>query len=291
MIRGNATSKGVIAALLVSAAAGLLLVGSGAAAAADRSPGSDSNLAERSQQSKPDVNWRPDVKAARNYARGRLAGISFATVDLQGRLDKFHGGRKTIMASTFKAMVMAAYLRRNSVEDRKLTASEKGLLGPMIRVSDNNAATTLRNTVGAAAINRLAKKAGMRSFRQHPKWGLSTTSARDQARFMQSYESFIPDRHKRYARKLLATIVPSQRWGVARARPTGWDIFFKGGWGTMVGRVNHHVGFLERGRCRVSFGILTEFNPSHNYGSQTLQGIAKRLFRRLGTKRVRRACG
>ena len=54
------------------------------------------------------MNWRPDVKAARNYARGRLAGISFATVDLQGRLDKFHGGRKTIMASTFKAMANLA---------------------------------------------------------------------------------------------------------------------------------------------------------------------------------------
>lgn len=245
--------------------------------------------AERFKQKKPDAKWQPDVEAARNYAKGRAGGVSFAVVDLQGQLYKFNGGRSTYMASTFKAMMLATYLRRNSVEDRDLTGTEKALLGPMIRASNNETTTALRNITGAAAINRLAKKAGMRRFRQQAAWGLSQTTPRDQARFMQNFESFIPNRHEHYARQLLATVIPSQRWGIPRARPTGWDVFFKGGWG--IRGVNHQVGFLNRNRCRVALAIHTEANPSHAYGQQTLQGVANRLFRRLGTKRVRRACG
>lgn len=248
-----------------------------------------SAIVERSTPKKPNVNWEPDAKAARNYARGRLGRVSFAITEINGKIRDFHAGRRAITASTFKAMVLAAYLRRNSVEDRALTAPEKGLLSPMIRASDNNATTQLRNTVGMAAINRLAKKAGMRSFSQSIRWGLSKTSAHDQARFMQHYESFIPKRHRSYARRLLATIVPSQRWGVARARPTGWNIHFKGGWGVLG--VNHQVGFLKRNRCRVGFGILTQSSSSHGYGTQTLQGVASRLFRGLSKLRIRRACG
>lgn len=270
----------------VAVAGALLLVPSAALADGQVSEGSST---ERGKKGEPEVKWQPGVKAARKYAKGRLGGVGFAVVDLQGRMEKFNGGRKFYMASTFKAMMMPAYLRRNAVEDRNLTGAEQSLLGPMIRASNNETTTALRNITGAAAINRMAKKAGMRSFRQHPAWGLSQTTPRDQARFMQNYESFIPDRHQRYARRLLASVIPSQRWGIPRARPTGWDVFFKGGWG--VRGVNHQVGFLDRNRCRVALAIYTEANPSHAYGTQTLQGVANRLFRGLGTKRVRQGCG
>ena len=35
-------------------------------------------------------------------------------------------------------MLLAAYLRQDSVEDRNLTDGERNLLGPMIRESDNS---------------------------------------------------------------------------------------------------------------------------------------------------------
>ena len=186
-------------------------------------------------------------------------------------------------------MLMVAYLRRGSVDDRRLRASDRALLGPMIRSSDNGAATQVRNIVGEAGLRRLARKAGMRSFGYRPVWGQTRIGAADQARFMYRLERYLPRRHERYARRLLASIVPSQRWGVARARPTGWTLRFKGGWG--IGRnVNHQVAFLERRHCRVSVAILTEGSPSHEYGTRTLKGVAVRLFRGLGSKRVRRAC-
>ncbi len=87
----------------------------------------------------------------------------------------------------------------------------------------------------------------------------------------------MPNRHRRYARSLLSGIVPRQRWGIARARPKGWKIYFKGGWGVGTGRVNHQTAFLERGRCRVALSVMTEFSPGHNYGKQTQRGVAERL--------------
>jgi hypothetical protein len=147
--------------------------------------------------------------------------------------------------------------------------------------SDDVTATRVRDIVGPAAIRRLARAADMRRFRYHATWGLSRINAFDQVRFFHDYEDHLPRRHADYARRLLSTIVPSQRWGVGRERPDGWTLFFKGGWAAATGRVNHQVAWLERGDQRISLAILTEFSPSHEYAKRTLRGVAERLLRGL----------
>jgi hypothetical protein len=82
---------------------------------------------------------------------------------------------------------------------------------------------------------------------------------------------------------LLNTITPSQRWGIARVRPPGWRLYFKGGWGSGTGWVDHQTALLTRGAQRVSVSILTFEDGSHPYGEQTLQGIAARLLHGLGS--------
>jgi Beta-lactamase enzyme family len=224
--------------------------------------------------------WRPDVKRARQYAKHRTGDVLFAIVDPERRRDDFHGGRTAPMASTVKVMLLAAYLRERSVRDRGLNESDRDLLGPMIRRSDNAAATRVRNIVGEGAIRRVARDAHMRHFSYNSAWGLCRTSAGDQASFMYRFEDTIPDRHEGYARNLLAAIVPSQRWGVARARPKGWKLYFKGGWG-IGDNVNHQIAFLDRGDERIALAILTEASPGHQYGKKTLEGVASRLLRGL----------
>jgi hypothetical protein len=44
---------------------------------------------------------------------------------------------------------------------------------------------------------------------------------------------------------LLRTVVPRQRWGVAQVRPDGWRLYFKGGWGSGRGLVDHQVALLR----------------------------------------------
>jgi hypothetical protein len=96
-------------------------------------------------------------------------------------------------------------------------------------------------------------------------------------------ERYIPSRHEAYARRLLASIVRSQRWGIPKAAPPGWEVFFKGGWGSGTGRVTHQVAFLEAGERRIAVAIFTENSPSHAYGTETVRGVAARLLRGLGS--------
>jgi hypothetical protein len=91
----------------------------------------------------------------------------------------------------------------------------------------------------------------------------------------------VPARHRRYAMRLLSSIVPSQRWGIARVRPPGWALYFKGGWGSGTGWADHQVALLRRGRRRVSVAILITSSPSHAYATETLRGVAARLLRGL----------
>ena len=97
--------------------------------------------------------------------------------------------RQVPSASVIKAMLMVTYLRQASVRDRPLDAADKALLAPMIRRSDNIAATRVRDIVGNAAIVRLARRAGMTRFVIDPHWGLSLITARDQTRFFLDIEA------------------------------------------------------------------------------------------------------
>jgi hypothetical protein len=174
-------------------------------------------------------------------------------------------------------MLLAAYLSRGDVRHRPLRPPDRRLLDPMVRRSDNVAATRVRDIVGNDALVALARRAHMTRFAPHPAWGLSQITARDQTRLFLRFESLVPRRHRPTAMTLLRTIVPSQRWGIARARPRGWRLYFKGGWGSGVGAVDHQVALLRRGERRVAVAILTTGNPSHAYATETLRGVAARL--------------
>jgi hypothetical protein len=221
--------------------------------------------------------WRPGMKRAISYSAHREGDIGFAVVGPAGHLYRHRASRRVPAASVLKVMFMTAYLRRPSVRDRGLRRRDRRLLRPMIRRSDNDAATTIADILGPKPMKRLARAAGMKHFSYTRPWGLSTVSARDQARFMSRLERYIPDRHEAYARRQLANIVARQRWGVARIPRGRYALYFKSGWGSGTGRISHQVAFLERGERRVAVAIMTEHNPSHAYSKRTLRGIAKRL--------------
>lgn len=189
-------------------------------------------------------------------------------------------------ASVVKVMMLVAYLRQGEVRDRELRESERALLSPMIRRSDNTAASTIFSRLGREPIEELADDAGMKHFAySSPVWGRCRTSARDQARLMRRFERYIPRRHEDFARRQLNSVVKSQRWGVAEAKPKGWGLYFKGGWGRGIDgtdlQVDHQVAFLDRREQRVSIVILIDSSPSQVYGNETLEGVARRLLRDL----------
>jgi hypothetical protein len=232
------------------------------------------------------LRWRPHTRTAIAYASHRRGIISFAVRTGDGRRWGWHAGRAFPSASVLKAMLLVAYLRRGDVAHRRLRGSEKALLRPMIERSDNSAATRMVQIVGTGGLARLARAVGMRSFRPvYSPWGNSLVNARDQSRFLLHIDRDVPRAHRAYAMHLLRSVTPSQRWGIGRVRPHGWKLYFKGGWGSGTGRVDHQVALLTRGRQRVSVAIMTEADGTHAYGKETLRGLALRLLRGLATAR------
>jgi hypothetical protein len=115
-----------------------------------------------------------------------------------------------------------------------------------------------------------------------PIWGNSRIDATDQTKFFLHIDRYVVRRHRAAALRLLASIVPRQRWGIARVVPRGWRIYFKSGWGAATGAVDNQVALLRRGHKRVAVAILTTADGSHEYGKHTLEAIARRLLRGLG---------
>lgn len=224
--------------------------------------------------------WEPGVEAAARYADSRQGVVSFHVREGRRRWGH-HGGRETRAASTVKVVLALAYLRRPGVRRRALTRADRALLAPTIRRSDDVTATRIRDLVGNPAVARVGARLGLRDFRVDPIWGQSTISARDLSRMFARVRAVAPRRHRSYLMRLLAAVVPSQRWGIGRATPDGWRLHLKGGWGSGSGAVNHQGALLVRGSRRVALGITTVGNPSHGYGSATLEGVARRLLRGL----------
>lgn len=209
---------------------------------------------------------------ARRWARRRAGAVGFAVADESGRVRGANVDQRFFSASVVKAMLALAVVR--SARRRELTAGERALLRPMIVVSDNDAATTVYARVGADALHRIARAAGMTRFDVGGNWADARLTAHDQARLFLRIDRLAPRRHRAYLRGLLAGIVPSQRWGIAPvAEERGFHIMFKGGWRTGI---FHQVALLERDGRRVALAILTS-GTEHGYGRDTQAGIAARV--------------
>ncbi len=227
--------------------------------------------------------WRPNILSAIGYQRRRRGDIAFA-VRTAGAFYGYRADHQEWSASVLKAMLMVAYLDRPSVSGRALNAYDKSLLYPMITRSDNDAADAVDEIVGDSELRALAGRVGMTHFvAAEPIWGESEITARDQTKFFLHIDSYIAPRHRAYAMHLLASIVPSQRWGVGEVVPKGWRLHFKGGWGYGTGLIDNQVALLTRGCARLSIAVLTMYDGSHAYGKQTLKVIFRKLLRGLPT--------
>jgi beta-lactamase class A len=231
--------------------------------------------------------WRPALREARRFADGRLGSVSFA-LRTRRRVYALRPHVVVPAASVVKAMLLVAYLDHPTVRRRPLRDRDRDLLAPMIRWSDNVAATRVRDYVGNGALERLARRAGMRNFAADPIWGFTQITAADQTRLFMRIDRYVVRRHRDYAMRLLRTVVPTQRWGIGRVRPRSWALYMKSGWGSGSGRVDHQVALLRRGRRWLALAILTTGSPSHAYATATLRGVARRLLRGLGPRSVPR---
>jgi hypothetical protein len=224
--------------------------------------------------------WAKRVARADAVARSRAGDVTFAVIDNAGHLHGRRYRQPVRGVSTIKSLLLLTFLHQSSVRHRALTGAEKDLLTRMITVSDNGAASTMIGRLGRTKIEAEARHIGMHSFHLVSGfWGLSPTSARDQAVLFRRLDANLPRRHRTFARRLFASIVSYQRWGVPRAAPRGWKVLFKGGWGYGTGKAVHQGARIEHGGTVLGLGITTFGNSGTEYGATTIERVTKALLR------------
>lgn len=220
------------------------------------------------------------VARAERALAARSGRTALAVVDTEGRLAGVDLHRTFVTGSVVKAMLLVAYLRRLDARgQRHIDAASNAILYPMIHVSDNDAATACWSIVGNSGLYGVAHAAGMTDFSNSGDWAQAQLSAADQARFFFEMDSLIPHEFVGYARFLLSTIAGYESWGIPSvARPRGYRVFFKAGWRpTALGQLVHQIARLE-GHGRVfSLAIMTDGDPSMDYGIQTLDDVTRAL--------------
>jgi hypothetical protein len=217
------------------------------------------------------------IAAAVSYLDGRAGRTSLAVLDSSGRLSGTRLDAHFQSASVVKVMFLTAFLQRLAADHRGLSAGDESLLYPMIHESNNDDASAVLDRVGAAAVARVAREAGMHDYAPGVGWWAYTqTSAADQARFFIAIERLIPHQFWAYARGLMAGIETEQSWGIPEVARPDWQVFFKTGALPSEGLFNE-TARLERPGITFTVSVFSTGDPSQAYGEETMRGVAEHL--------------
>jgi hypothetical protein len=100
------------------------------------------------------------------------------------------------------------------------------------------------------------------------------------ARFFGDLDRMLPERFREFGQSLFGSVIESQSWGIPVAAGDRWAARFKGGWLPDHALVHQAAELREVGGPReIAIAILTDEQPSHAYGVETVEGVAARLLR------------
>jgi hypothetical protein len=229
--------------------------------------------------------------ALQTYLESRPTVASVRVRDLvTGHEYSYRSRARYDSASIVKVAIMVAILRRRESHDRHLTSWEKQQLSAMIQRSDNLAASKLWASFGRGpAMARFYTRAGMTRSTPGPGryWGLSQINAGDEVILLSHLArptTLVNDAARRYAQRLMASVVTSQRWGVS-AGPTadGGTVELKNGWlsRTTQGWRIHSIGHVQGNGRDYLIAVLSTDNPTKARGVATVEGVSRIVWREL----------
>ena len=227
-----------------------------------------------------------DIQAAR---RGRVSTVAVAVDDpglgLVCWLNRF---RPFDSASVVKVTILGALLRKAQEQHRFLTATEAARARAMITRSDNNAASALWAELGRRYLQHFLNVARMAHTALGPGgfWGLTQITANDQVvllRLLLHNNAVLNAAARSYALRLMAEVIPAQRWGVPAGAPTSLTVHVKNGWLPLAthGWRIHSIGYFTGHGGGYDVVVLTQDNPTMTYGITTIQAIARVVNRDL----------
>jgi beta-lactamase family protein len=241
-------------------------------------PASVAALAVGCTPNAPSV-WQARLQATEGYM-GSRQGIAHIALVADGQNVGWRSLRSVPAASTIKPFLMVAYLDQPTVRTRSLTQEERDLLWEMVAGSNNAATAAIYGRLDPHWLRVEKRKFGLtRLFLPPVDWGAARTTAAEEAQFFSNVLSEIPPRHRAFAAVALASSPPEQQWGLPQARPAGWTLLSKNGWGSPSGEFAASVGLFIHSAQRVALAIFMTNSPSRDYAQETIAGLAQRIMR------------
>ena len=225
--------------------------------------------------------------------RGRAGDYAVAVYDtvtgVSCRADSY---RQFASASIVKAIILAALLRWHQETGTPLSSWENHEATLMITQSDNDAATDLWDEAGVSRLQHFLDLAQMDQTRlgDDGYWGLTQVTAHDEMlllKLLTRPNSVLTAASRAYQLGLMARVISSQRWGTPAGAPAGIDVHVKNGWlpESSGWHVNSIGAFTGKGRNYL-IAVLTDDNPSEQYGIDTIEAVARVVHRDLNQGRL-----
>ena len=260
------------------------------------SPSPAASTASVSPTASPSVSpSRPDSDSDRDDRVAQLTAalkkldasspeFSVAVLDKRtGERYEYRGTVKYDTASIVKAQILACMLLHDQDAGHDPTAAEMAWARPMIRESNNDAATSLFQHVGArAGVTKCNKRIGLTQTVVNSSWGLTRTTADDQVRLLSKLvdtESPLDTASRKTAFTLMNTVSAGQRWGVPSIARTRETTTVKNGWDTRsadggLWAINT-IGRVTSENTNVSVAVLSHDNKSMSAGVSLVEKVAK----------------
>ena len=225
--------------------------------------------------------------------RGRAGDHAVAVYDtvtgVSCRADSY---RHFDSASIVKAIILAALLRWHQEMGTPLSSRENREATLMITQSDNDAATDLWDEAGLSRLQQFLDLAEMVQTRlaDDGYWGLTQVTAHDEMlllKLLTRPNSMLTAAARAYQLALMARVISSQRWGTPAGAPAGVEVHVKNGWLPEGSgwHVNSIGAFTGKGRNYL-IAVLTDDNPSEQYGIDTIEAVARVVHRDLNQGRL-----
>ena len=210
--------------------------------------------------------------------------FSVAVLDKKtGQKYSYRGTEAYETASVVKVQVLACLLLTAQDKERDLTAGELSLAKSMIRLSDNNATTSLFTKLGKqTGIGACNKRLGLTATKVNSAWGLTKTTVDDQVRLLGELvdaKGPLDADSRKQAYALMSTVDETQDWGVPAAATAGEKTTVKNGWLSRSTDNNlwiiNTVGRIAGGSTDVSVAVLSHNNTAMDGGIAMVEQVAK----------------
>ncbi|MGM9892384.1 serine hydrolase [Limosilactobacillus sp.] len=185
-------------------------------------------------------------------------------------------GHRFHTASTVKVAILAGLLHKQS---GKLSDHQSSLAKAMIEQSDNNATTTLFDSLGGQqGLQSTFDQFGMSASTARKNWGLSTTTPRDQVKLLNNifyHSKILSQQDQDYINDLMSNVDADQNWGISAdsnrfAIKNGWLNYGDSKW--MV----NSIGYVKNNNgTDYTIAIYTDRNSTMQTGQQTIEQLAR----------------